>query len=53
MADTPDRISELKAEFEKLLVQLQGVQPPLLRSSTELRVLQEMREIAKWVEHLR
>ncbi len=53
MADTPDRISELKAEFEKLIVQLQGIQPSLLRTSTELRALQELRELVKWVERLR
>ncbi len=53
MADTPDLTSDLKAEFEKLLALLQGVQPPLLRSSTELRALQELRELVKWVERLR
>ena len=53
MAETLDRIAEIKTEVEKLLAHIQDVQPSLLRASVELRVLQDLREVAKWVDGLR
>ena len=53
MTETPDRLAEIRAEFDKLLTFLQGLEPPLLRQSAELRVLQELRDVTKWVEPLR
>jgi hypothetical protein len=52
MADTPDRIAEIKAEVEKLLSGLANVKPPQ-RLSAELQVLQDLRSLAKWVSDLR
>jgi hypothetical protein len=53
MAETPDRLPEIRIEFDKLLTLLQGLKPALLRRSAELRVLQELRDVTKWIEQLR
>jgi hypothetical protein len=53
MTETPDRLTEIRTEFDKLLTFLQGLEPALLRRSAELRVLQELRDVTKWIEQLR
>jgi hypothetical protein len=51
MAEEPDRIAEIKAEFEKLLSNLQTVRPPQ-RMSAEIDVLGKIRELARWAADL-
>ena len=43
MADAPDPIAEIKAEFEKMLAALQGLEPPW-RMPSELSVLNKLRD---------
>jgi hypothetical protein len=51
MADAPNRIAEIKAEFDKMLVALQSLEPQW-RTSTELEVLRKLREFTDTFTHL-
>ena len=53
MMERADRLAEIRTEFEKILTLLEDVKPALLRRSAELRVLQDLREITRSIEHMR
>lgn len=47
MAGAPDRIAEIKAEFEKMLAALHDLEPPW-RMPSEQNVLNKLRDFPKW-----